>query len=74
MRSRLQDIRKNIYSEIKDMYLSDLKKLFDQNIKNRKYAYCVIGKKSEMDMEALEKLCKVEELTLEQLFGYEHRD
>ncbi|MFT5780273.1 MAG: zinc protease [Crocinitomicaceae bacterium] len=64
------DIRKNIYSEIKGMSIDDLKKFFDENIKNRKYAFCVIGKKSEMDMEALEELGELKELSLEELFGY----
>jgi predicted Zn-dependent peptidase len=64
------DIRENIYSTIMDMSLEDLEKFFNENIKGRKYTYCVIGKKSEMDMEALEKLGTVKELSLEQLFGY----
>ncbi|MFT5779641.1 MAG: hypothetical protein ACI837_002600, partial [Crocinitomicaceae bacterium] len=34
------------------------------------YAFCVIGKKSEMDMEALEELGELKELSLEELFGY----
>jgi len=64
------DIRENIYRTIEGMSLEDLEKFFNGNIKGRKYTYCVIGKKSEMDMEVLEKLGTVTELTLEQLFGY----
>ena len=64
------DIRENIYRTIEDMSLEDLEKFFNENIKGRKYTYCVIGKRSEMDMEALEKLGTVKEMSLEQLFGY----
>lgn len=64
------DIREDIYKTIRDMTLEDLEKFFNENIKGRNYTYCVIGKKSEMDMGALEKLGTIKELTLEQLFGY----
>ena len=50
--------------------LDDLEKFFNENIKGRKYSYCVIGKKADLDMEALGKLGTVKELTLEELFGY----
>jgi zinc protease len=64
------DIREIIYSETEGMSIDDLKAFFDKNIKNRRYVFCVIGKKSEMDMEALEKLGNLKELSLEELFGY----
>jgi len=64
------DIREDIYKTIMDMTLEDLEKFFNENIKGRNYTYCLIGKKSEIDMEVLEKLGTVKELTLEQLFGY----
>jgi predicted Zn-dependent peptidase len=64
------DNRKDIYNNIKDMDMNKLQQFFDEQIKGRKYAYCVIGKKSEMDMEALSKLGTVKELSLEELFGY----
>ena len=47
-----------------------MKAFFDENIKDRKYAYLVIGKKADMDMDALAQLGDVEELTLEEIFNY----
>lgn len=64
------DTRKDSYDYIKNMTMTDLEKFFNDNIKGRKFVYCVIGKKSEMDMKELKKLGTVKELTLEQLFGY----
>lgn len=64
------DIRKDVYDELSKMTIDDLEKFFNENIKGRKYTYCVIGKKSELDMEALGKLGTIKELTLEEVFGY----
>ena len=64
------DIRKDVYEQLSTMSLDDLEKFFNENIKGRKYSYCVIGKKADLDMEALGKLGTVKELTLEELFGY----
>ena len=43
---------------------------FDAHIKGRTYTYLALGKKSEVDFKALEKLGPVKELTLEEVFGY----
>jgi hypothetical protein len=64
------DIRKDVYGKLQTMTLTDLEKFFNDNIKGRKYSYCVIVKKSDLDMEALGKLGTEKELTLEELFGY----
>ncbi|MDX2361404.1 MAG: insulinase family protein [Crocinitomicaceae bacterium] len=64
------DIRKNIYEEIGDMTINDLEAFFNEHIKGRTYAFCIIGKKADMDMETLKKLGTVKEITLEQLFGF----
>ena len=48
----------------------DLEGFFNKNIKGKAYTFCVIGRKSDMDMAALSKLGTVKELTLEELFGY----
>ncbi len=65
-----EDIRKSLYSEIGQMEMSDLKNFFDSNIKGRNFTYCVIGKRDEVDFEALKKLGTVKELSLEEVFGY----
>lgn len=65
-----EDVRKFQYSVIEKMSMADLKKFFDEYIKGRKYTYCVIGKRSEVDFDALKKLGRVQELTLPEVFGY----
>ena len=52
------------------MKFDDLQLFFNENVKDKKYTYLVIGKKSDMDMDALNKLGTVEELSLDQIFGY----
>lgn len=64
------DLNEKIYPEIKDMSFEDLEAFFNDQVKDKTYTYLVIGKKEDMDMEALEKLGTVKELTLEEIFGY----
>ncbi len=60
----------NMYAEMQKMKMDDLQKFFDTNIKGQNYTYLVVGKKENLDMEALNKLGTVRELTLEEIFGY----
>ncbi len=64
------DIRKDIYKEIQEMTIDDLNAFFDDNIKGLNYTALVIGNKNEMDMQALKKLGKVQELDIDYLFNY----
>ena len=64
------DVRQDSYDAIQKMEFDDLQSFFNTHVKGRNYSFCVIGKKSEMDMEALSKLGTVKELSLEELFGY----
>ncbi|MBL4624102.1 MAG: insulinase family protein [Flavobacteriales bacterium] len=64
------DIRKSVYEKLNTMTLEEMTAYFNKNIAGRTYVYCVIGKKSDMDMETLKKLGTVRELTLEEVFGY----
>ncbi|MBL4653983.1 MAG: insulinase family protein, partial [Flavobacteriales bacterium] len=64
------DIREEVYEKLKTMTMEEMKTFFNENIAGSTYVYCVIGKKSEMDMETLNKLGTVKELTLEEVFGY----
>lgn len=64
------DVNEKIYPKIEGMTFENVQAFFDAQIKDKPYTYMVIGKKSEMDMKALEKLGPVKELTLKQVFGY----
>jgi predicted Zn-dependent peptidase len=64
------DVRKEQYETIQNMTLESLNTFFAEHIKGKKFSFLVIGNKAEMDMESLEKLGPVQELSLEELFGY----
>ena len=64
------DVRKDNYEVIKKMNIGGLKDFFDTNIKGKNYTFLVIGKKSEVDFDALSKLGPVKELALDDIFGY----
>jgi len=59
-----------IYDSVSTMSMDDMQSFFDTNIKSKKYAYLVIGKKDLADMDALSKLGEVKVMTLQEIFGY----
>lgn len=65
------DNREEIYKQIQEMTMEDLKKFFDENIKGEDYTMLVIGNKKDVDMKALEKMGAVRELDIDYLFNYE---
>lgn len=64
------DLKKEIYPQIKKLELADLKTFFNNNIKGRNYTYLVIGNKELVDMNVLKEMGELQELTLEEIFGY----
>jgi hypothetical protein len=62
--------RPETYNSIKNMTMEDMQTFFDTNIKGNEYVILVIGKRDQIDMEALSQLGDVEELELETIFGY----
>lgn len=64
------DIRRDIYSNMQTATIADLANFFNTQIKGKKYTYLVLGKKGNVDAKLLEKIGPVQELTLEQVFGY----
>jgi predicted Zn-dependent peptidase len=64
------DFRKTIYDRVLSMSINDLKDFGDNYIRDKKYTYLVIGDRNKLDFTLLGKYGKVEELTLEQIFGY----
>lgn len=64
------DNRKDIYEKMKTVTFDDFKKFYESNIKGREFTYLVIADKNKIDMKALSALGKVQELTLEEVFGY----
>ena len=52
------------------MTLGDVHKFFDEHVKGKKYTYLVIGKKGDINLDALNAIGPVQELQYNELFGY----
>lgn len=65
------DHREAMYKAIEKMTLADLKAFFNENIKGEQYNVMVIGSKKDVDMKALSKLGKIQEMDIDYLFNYE---
>jgi len=64
------DIRKDIYKDIQGLTLDATNEFFNREVKTKNYNTAVIGKKENLDFEALKKLGQIEEVTLEEIFNY----
>ena len=64
------DIRKDIFKNVPNLKLSDIKTFEQNHFKNKKYTILVIGKKENLDMKIFEKHGKVTFLSLQDIFGY----
>ncbi|SFJ72100.1 M16 family metallopeptidase [Myroides guanonis] len=64
------DINKDIYAQTKTMTMDDLTNFFNAHIKGKSFNVGLLGKKENLDWEAVKKFGKIQELSLEDLFGY----
>ena len=64
------DIRKQIYNEVKTMEIEDLLDFHKNYIKDKPHNILLIGDRNNIDFEDLKQYGKVQELSLETLFGY----
>ena len=64
--------KEEIYTAIQNMTLQDLSAFFKENIQGGNYTVMVLGNKKDVDVKALERLGKVEELQVNPLFNYEN--
>lgn len=64
------DINRDIYSATEKMTMRDLENFFNSHIKGKHFNVGLIGKKDNLDWEAVQSMGDVKELTLEELFGY----
>ncbi|MCK4991872.1 MAG: hypothetical protein KAS29_15340, partial [Bacteroidales bacterium] len=64
------DIRKDIYEMMETASMEDLSTFFDTYIRDKPYAYLVIGNVNDMDKNVLNSLGEVTQVGLEELFGY----
>jgi predicted Zn-dependent peptidase len=70
-RGMTEDNREQMYNAIQKMTIDDLRAFFNSNIKGATYDLMVIGNKKDVDVKALEKFGKVQELDVDHLFNYE---
>jgi predicted Zn-dependent peptidase len=64
------DIRKDVFKNVPNLTLAEVKIFEQDHLKNKQYTVLVIGKKESLDMKTLEKYGKVTFLSLEDIFGY----
>lgn len=64
------DLRKKLYAEIQNLDLEKLTDFYDREIKPLNFNTAIIGKRENLDMKAVEKMGKFEEISLEKIFGY----
>ncbi len=64
------DKRSDLFRDVKDFTMEDLKEFHNSHINNDSYTYMVLGSTDEIDMELLEQYGEVTILTLEDVFGY----
>jgi len=65
-----EDNRQDIFDAIQQMTLEDLKVFFNNNVKKHDYTIMIIGDKKSINLKALEKFGKIEELDVNYLFNY----
>ncbi|MFA9392657.1 MAG: M16 family metallopeptidase [Prolixibacteraceae bacterium] len=64
------DIRKDEYEAAKTMKIDEFEQFFNSKIKGQNFTYLILGKKDMLDKKALNSLGTVEDLSLEEIFGY----
>lgn len=65
-----EDLRKRVYEFLQTASQEDLLNYQKRYIKNRHFTWLVLGERSRIDFKYLRKIGKIEELTLEEVFGY----
>lgn len=65
------DIRKDIYAQAQTMTLDDVEKFYNENINNQNFNVVILGSRDKLNFKDMQKYGKVQELTLDEIFGYE---
>ncbi len=64
------DMRKDVYEKMKTVSVAELKAFQEKYVKGRNYTIMVLANKSKINPDYLKTLGTVEELSLEEVFGY----
>ena len=64
------DINRDIFEKVQTLTLDDVVKFQQDNIKDRDYAICILGRYEDFDMKKLLEYGPIQKLELEEIFGY----
>lgn len=64
------DFRKDIYQQIQNLRFDDLKQFYDTEIKPIHFNTAIIGKKENLNMEAVNQMGTFKEVSLKDIFGH----
>ncbi|MCE3075706.1 M16 family metallopeptidase [Chryseobacterium gwangjuense] len=64
------DFRKDIYQQIQSLRFDDLKQFYDTDIKPIHFNTAIIGKKENLNMEAVNQMGTFKEVSLKDIFGH----
>lgn len=64
------DLREDLYQEIQNLTLSGLTEFYNREIKPLNFNTAILGKRENLNFEAVKKLGEFQELSLEEVFGY----
>ena len=64
------DFRKDIYEQIRNLKFEDLKEFYKTRIKSVHFNTAIIGKKENLDMDAVNKMGTFTEVSLKDIFGH----
>lgn len=64
------DVRKDIYDQIQKLSFEDLKQFYNKEIKPIHFNTAIIGKKENLNMEAVNKMGTFTEVSLKDIFGH----
>ncbi|SER87958.1 M16 family metallopeptidase [Pedobacter rhizosphaerae] len=65
-----QDSRIVEYANLKQLSFPDIKKFHQEKLSGKSYNYCIVASEKKIALTELEKLGKLNKLSLEQIFGY----
>ncbi|UKB78659.1 M16 family metallopeptidase [Chryseobacterium sp. MEBOG07] len=64
------DFRKDIYEQIQNLKFEDIKHFYQTEVKSIHFNTAIIGKKENLDMEAVQKMGTFKEVSLKDIFGH----
>lgn len=64
------DLRKDMYDEIQNLSLEKLTQFYNSKVKPLRFNVALLGKRENLDMKAVQKMGDLEELSLEEVFGF----